>query len=56
MRFPKFLVCELPVFWVLVFYLLFVSASSHDIKTSYANLNDQKTGSKQIKSSIFLHS
>lgn len=41
--------CEPPVFWVLFFYLLLVSASSHDTKTTYTNLNDQKRGSKQTK-------
>lgn len=55
MQFPKSALCisdECPAFYV--FYLLLVSGSSHGIKTSYANLNDQKTGSKQIKLSFFL--
>lgn len=35
------------------FFNSFVSPSCHYIKTSCANLNDQKTGSKQMKLIIF---
>lgn len=38
------------------FFTSFVSPSCHGIKTSCANLNDQKTHSKQIKLSILSHS
>lgn len=50
MQFLKSDVCmfgESPVSWV--FHPLLVSGSSYDVKTSYANLNEQKTDSKQIK-------